>query len=171
MLSRVGQRLGNYVVRRHLHRRRIPGASLDVQLDRNRGAPGQRAQRRPEAALGQDRGVDSARYLAELILNRGQLVGDSTDAVPEALGAPAGTDLLSQAEFERQGDEPLLGSVMEVPLDPPAGCVRGGHDPSARLGQLRARIRIRDGRRDEFGELDDPLLDVEEEAVRSVTRR
>jgi hypothetical protein len=49
---------------------------------------------------------------------------------------------------------------VEVPLDPPAGCIRGGHDPRARLHQFRPGIRVRDCHRDEFGKLDDPLLGV-----------
>jgi len=40
---------------------------------------------------------------------------------------------LRASELERQGDEPLLGAVVEVALDPAPLLVGGGDDPSARL--------------------------------------
>ena len=41
--------------------------------------------------------------------------------------------------MERDGHEPLLGAVVQVPLDAPPLGVAGGHDPRSRVGQVAHR--------------------------------
>ena len=48
---------------------------------------------------------------------------------------------------------PLLGSIVQVPLDPAARLVGGGHDPSARGGELGPSFSVADRGRDELREL------------------
>ena len=43
---------------------------------------------------------------------------------------------LRQPERERQGDQPLLGAVVQVTLDPAALGVAGGEDAGARVAQV-----------------------------------
>jgi hypothetical protein len=71
-----------------------------------------------------------------------------------------------QAQCHRY--EPLLGPVVEVTLDAPACRVRGLDDPHSRRGQLLTRVRVRERRGDELGEVADPLLGVRRERVRGL---
>jgi hypothetical protein len=64
VLGDVGERFGDYVVRRHLHRRRVPGLGIDVQVDRDDRPAGERPQCQAEPARGEDRGVNAPRCLA-----------------------------------------------------------------------------------------------------------
>ena len=45
-------------------------------------------------------------------------------------------DVLGQAQVDGQGDQVLLGPVVEVALDPAPLGVAAGHDPGPRLAQL-----------------------------------
>ncbi len=66
VLGRVGECLGDDVVRGHLDRLGQPSPDVDLQLDRDGGAAGQGLERRPKPALGQDGWMDAARQLLEL---------------------------------------------------------------------------------------------------------
>src|SRR6476620_2129977 len=61
---------------------------------------------------------------------------------------------------QSQGDEALLCSVVQVALDAPHGLVAGSHDTCARGDQLAACLGVRDRRRDQFGEIRQPILGV-----------
>jgi hypothetical protein len=52
----------------------------------------------------------------------------------------------------------LLGPVVQIPLDPSAGVVRGGDDPCPRCGQLAARFCVGDRGGDQLGEFCEPGL-------------
>ena len=78
VLGDVGERLGGDVVGGRLDRRRQPLVERHVDVDRDVGATCERPERRPEPGLGEDRGVDAARDLA-------QLVGDVLQAFRRAL--------------------------------------------------------------------------------------
>jgi hypothetical protein len=58
--GRVGERLRDDVIRRHLDWLREPRDRGNIELDLDRGPAGQRPQGRPEPAFGQDRRVDAA---------------------------------------------------------------------------------------------------------------
>jgi len=72
----VGQRLGGDVVSADLNRLRQPLFRRYPQVDGDGGAAGERLERGPEAALGQDRRVDAAGGLAQ-VLKRAVGLGDS----------------------------------------------------------------------------------------------
>ncbi|MEN3263928.1 MAG: hypothetical protein V7646_822 [Pseudonocardia sp.] len=92
----VGECLGHDEVGGHLDRVRGAGVGSDVEFHRERGAAGQAAQGRAEPALGQDRGVDAAGDLAQLLDRPGELVGDPTD-LPVGLEQLRGDGGLGQA--------------------------------------------------------------------------
>ena len=78
--------------------------------------------------------MDAARQLAQLGERGGELVGDRVDGLGGRLVA---VELgLQQPQVQRQRDELLLGAVVEVALDPPAGVVGGLDDAHARDPQL-----------------------------------
>ena len=52
---------------------------------------------------------------------------------------------LGGAQIQHQRHQPLLGTVVQVAFDPPAGLVAGGHDPRPRGGQLLAALLQRAG--------------------------
>ena len=67
VLGHVGQRLGDDVVGGDLDRLGQPPVGPHVELDRDGGAAGQRLERRTQAAFGEDRRVDAAGELAQLV--------------------------------------------------------------------------------------------------------
>ena len=89
--------------------------------------------------------MDHAGDLAQLVHRTGQPGGD-----PVELRAELGRHRrMRRPRLQRQGDQPLLGTVVQVTLDPPARLVGGGDDPRTRGGQLGMRLRARDRGRDE----------------------
>ena len=96
-------------------------------LDRDRSAGRQRADRRFEAVLGEHRGVDPAREIAKLLQAS---ASSSIDASRSDCGLGAvGHAHACEAEVQRQGHEPCLRAVVEVALESPALGV-GGLDQS-----------------------------------------
>ena len=74
--------------------------------------------------------MDAAGELTQLLERLRQLVAGGRD---ECLGrrrvaADVGLD---QAELQREGDQPLLGAVVQVALEPPPFRVAGRDDPLA----------------------------------------
>ncbi len=129
----VGQGLGDGEVRGRLDRAGQALAGNPLQRHRHAGARGQRAQRRLEAALGQHRGVDAARQLAQLVRRRGELV---RGLVEQRAASGSRCPRARQAQVEREPDEPLLGAVVEVALEPPARLVGRRDHPRPRRPQL-----------------------------------
>ena len=135
---------------------RLRGDEVDRQLDGLGQALGrlarhgrgdrrparERAQRGGEAVL-EHGGVDAARELAQLCHRLRELVARGRDellrrrVVAEAVA--------EQPELQRDRDEPLLGTVVQVALQPPPLGVAGGDDPLARglqLGELHMGLRM-----------------------------
>jgi hypothetical protein len=151
VLHRVGQRLGRDVVRRDLDRLGAPRIRRDIKVDRYRGTAGKRPQSRAKAALGKDRREDPARDLLQFSHRAGQSRRDAGQ--PSFQVAPAGSNIgLRGARRQCERDQSLLGTVVQIALDPAAGLVRRGDDPPARGGQLRPALRIRDRGSDQLGE-------------------
>jgi hypothetical protein len=69
MLGRVGERLGDHVVRRDLDRLVEPVRDLQLESDCRRCAPGERTKRGSEAAFREDGGVKATGELSELVEN------------------------------------------------------------------------------------------------------
>ena len=119
MLGHVRERLGDDEVGRPLDRGRQPLAGRQVAPDGRRHGPpgGDRAERRHEAAIEQDRRGDPADEVAQL----GQRLAGLLLAVEDELlrGGRIGVDPLArQAQVDRQHHQALLGAVVEVALDP-----------------------------------------------------
>ena len=129
----VGQAFGDDEVRGGLDRRRQALVELDGRLDVQRRPRHQRLDRGADAALGQERGMDAARELAQLRERDRELLADLVDGAREpAVRQPR----LEHPQVEREADELLLGAVVQVALDPPARVVGGLDDPQPRDPQL-----------------------------------
>ena len=79
--------------------------------------------------------MDAARDLAQLVQRAGRSGGSAVEfraQLPE-LGRHRGP---RRAQLQRQRNQPLLGAIVQVPLDLPARLVGGGHDPRPRGGHL-----------------------------------
>ena len=95
--------------------------------------------------------MDAAGDLAQLVQRAGRPGGGPAE-LRRQLAGPGGTAAWAAAQPQGESDQPLLGAVVQVPLDAPAGGIGGGHDPGPRRRQLRPALRIGDGRGDQLGE-------------------
>jgi hypothetical protein len=84
--------------------------------------------------------VDAPRDLLQILDRTGQTAGSMGDLPLERrkLGRHRG---LLGAQLERQRDEPLLGAVVQVTLDPATGLVAGGDDSRANVSAMRISAR------------------------------
>ena len=80
-----------------------------------------------------------------------------------------------RAARELQGDDrvhqTLLGAIVQVPLDPPAGLVGSLDDPAPRCGELGAALGVRDRGRDELREPRHACLGIRTDGVRVLEGR
>ena len=127
VLRDVGQRLGGDEVRGGLDRVAEVGHRPARDLHRHRSARGERLERRAQPAVAEQRRVDPARDLAQLLDGELGVLARLGDQERRARGI-ARQPRLGDAEREGHGDHPLLGAVMEVALDPPALGVGGVDD-------------------------------------------
>jgi hypothetical protein len=117
VLGHVGQQLTDREVGGRLDRRRRAAGQLAGQVDPRGGVQGQRADRVGQAAVGQHRRVDAA--------DQGTQLGQRLDrGVPGLEHQGAGRvgvgvdDLPGGVQGHAHGDQPGLGPVVQVPLDP-----------------------------------------------------
>src|SRR5207244_5537597 len=105
-----------------------------------------------EAAVGEDRRVDAARELAQLLERLRELRARAVEERGRAVGVVAEL-AAGEAERERERDEALLRAGVEVPLQPPPLGVPGLDDAGARGPQLfLLLLALRHvGRRHEIG--------------------
>jgi hypothetical protein len=134
VLGHVGERLRAEEVHARLDRGREPARGY-LDLDRNRRPDGQGADGGGQAALGEDRGQDPGRELAQVVEAVPGVGQGQADQFPRALRRRLPL-LLGQLEVDQGGDEPLLRPVVQVAGHPLAGRDRGGHLPGARRHQL-----------------------------------
>ena len=78
---------------------------------------------------------------------------------PVAPGSVRRHRRLAGAHLQQHRDQPLLDAVVQVPLDPPARLVAGGHDPCPGGGQLLPAVLQRDRHRVEADLQDADLAD------------
>jgi hypothetical protein len=121
-----------------------PWAEIQVEFDRHRGAPGECLQRWAEPGLRQDGRVDAVPDLPEFVQGGTQTISQPRQLALDLVRGP-GRHRLDHLGLQRERDETLLNTVVQVTLDAPPGLVRGGHDPGARSGQLGAALGVRDG--------------------------
>ena len=144
VLGHVRQRLGDDEVGGGLDRRRQPLVRNVPDLDRQRRASRECPERRPEPLLGQHRRVDPLRQLAQLLERGSQLGIRLGQQLAGAVRLRA--ELISdELQREAEAEQPLLGAVVQIALEPAPLLVAGRDDPRARgtqLHQLRAQLRL-----------------------------
>jgi hypothetical protein len=134
VLGDVRERLGDDEVRGALDR--LGQAVLRFGLERHRQRPtrDQPVKRRREPVLGQDRGMDPARQLAQLGKARLEFRLRALQQPAElAIGVRA---VARRAQEQRETDEAGLRAVVEVALESSAGGVARLNDPDAGRPQL-----------------------------------
>jgi len=62
-----------------------------------------------------------------------------------------------EAKLEAERDQALLGPVVQVPLNPPPGVIRGRYDPRPRGGQLGPALGVPDRRGQKIGKVGHPV--------------
>ena len=135
VLGDVGQALGDEVVGGDLDLRRRALGEVDVERDADRRAGGERLQRHRQAVVAQDRGVDAARDLAQLLQRGVELARGQVSAARPPCCRRARLPAIRR-RTTRERDEPLLRAVVEVALELAAGGVAGFDDPGARGAQV-----------------------------------
>jgi hypothetical protein len=83
--------------------------------------------------------VDAARQLPQLLQGAGEAVGHPGQLGPQ-LGPLGRHRRLGGPQIKHQRDQPLLGAIVQVALDPPARLVAGGHDAGPGGSQLLAAL-------------------------------
>ena len=134
MLHGVGQPLARDEVGRGLELMR-EALAVRPDLDRQRGAGGELPERRREPGV-ELRRPDSAGELLELADSDGDLRNRAVDRLRRAVSARAQL-VLRVAQREPDRDQPLLGSVVQVALEPPPLLIAGGR----RFARARPRPR------------------------------
>ena len=109
--------------------------------------------------------MEPARELAQLLEPGVELAGGVLHQLGRLL--PVLVELcLRDAEQQRRRDEPLLGAVVEVALEPPPLLVAGPDDPGSRRLQILPGLCARDGERDQVAERGEAELGVRAAADR-----
>ena len=164
VLGDVRERLGDDVV----------GGRLDLgragaRRARRRARPGRGARPASASSAGarprsvRTAGWMPARELAQLLEARGELLARRLEQRASAARDRPRARLRASRSCQRERDEPLLGAVVEVALEPAPLGVAGLDDAGARRGQLVVRVGVREGQRDELGELGDAGLGARRE--------
>ena len=118
VLGHVGQGLGDHEVRGRLDGRVQPAVQrTGIELGGHGGARGQGGERLAQAAVDEDRRGDAARQGPQL-LQRLLGLGDRVGQRLPGRFRPAVEVMLGTAQLHRQPDQPLLGPVVDVPLEP-----------------------------------------------------
>jgi hypothetical protein len=101
--------------------------------------------------------VDAVRDLPQLVHGGTQTIGQQRQLAPDLVRG-LGCHRLDGAGLQRERDQTLLDTVVQVTLESPPRLVRGGDDPGPRSGQLGAALGVRDGGPHELGELGETAL-------------
>ena len=101
-----------------------------VGFDRHRqwGLAGLGVECGGQAQVGQQRRVDPAGEVAQVFQRAGGVCFEVAEDRP-GLGRIRGDGGLGQLELDGQGDQVLLGAVVDVAFQPPPGLVLGGDQP------------------------------------------
>jgi hypothetical protein len=113
---------------------RVPAYAVRLDRDRQRRLAHLAAQRRGGALFGQQRRVDAAGQVAQVVQRRLQGFLEQRCDRPDPAGILG--RFLQQAEPDGQRDELLLRPVVQIPLDPPPLRVLRFHQPPARGPQF-----------------------------------
>jgi hypothetical protein len=134
VLGHVRQAFGDQEVGRDLDLLRRARVERDREPHRHRHAGDQPLQRHLQPAPGDDGRVDAARKLAQLLERARELTARLLQRAP-CVGIVAEPPL-EHPEVERERDQPLLGAVVQVALEPAPLALGGLEDARARAAQL-----------------------------------
>src|SRR4051794_14862084 len=95
-----------------------PSFGAQVELDRDSRTAAQRSERRPQAPLRQDRGVNPVGDLPQLVKRARQPRGNARQRALELIEL-RWHYRLRRAQLQAERDEPLLDAVVQIALDPP----------------------------------------------------
>ena len=110
--------------------------------------------------------MEAARELAQLLERQVELLGGAVRGSARASrGLPRLELRAREPQGQRERDEPLLRTVVEVALELAPLLVAGLDDAGARRLQVLARLRARDRERDELAEAHQPRLAVRRERL------
>ena len=166
VLDDVGQRLRDDEVRGRLDMRGracssgtsiATGSGSALLAEEQRAAQAVLDQRSPGGGRGRARAAPRGRRRARLAA--------SCSIVAAAVGSDSSAGL-REPEQQRRRDEPLLGAVVEVALEPAALLVAGSDDARARRLQVLARLRARHRERDQLAEGGEAVLRAGRQRVR-----
>ena len=101
-----------------LHGLRVPGDAVRVHDHGERRLSTLRLERRGQPLVGEERRIDPAGQVSQVLERRLRILMDVAEQ-GHALARIALRDLLRESRFDGEGDELLLGAVVEVALDPP----------------------------------------------------
>jgi hypothetical protein len=135
VLGGLGECLGSDVVGGRLEVLPGSGAQVQLELDRDGGATGPRLEGWAESGLGQDGRVDAAGDFPQLIQSGTETVGQERQLPLDVARGP-GCHRRDGAGFQRERDDALLNTVVQVTLEPPPGLVRRGDDAGPGRGEL-----------------------------------
>ena len=113
--------------------------------------------------------MNAAGDLPQLVEHARQLLDDARQRALE-LAELRGHPCLRRAQLQPERDEPLLGAVVQIALDPPPRLIGGGDDPRPRGHQLGAGLGVRDGRGDELREARETRFGVPGERLVALLR-
>ena len=137
VLGDVLQRLEAAVVDGGLAVLGQPPDVLEVEGERDDGAPRDLAERRVEAVVGEERRIDAVRGRAEVVE---RIVEVRRELCEPAVERAVVCEVAGELELDSQRDELLLHAVMEIPLDLAPFRRGGSHEPPLRRAQRVHRV-------------------------------
>ena len=158
VLCGVGQRLGDGVVGGQLDRFGQPAVEVEAEAHGDRGASGERRQRRLEAALRECRRVEATGDLAQLFQHVRYLVRELFDLSDQLVGCGRHRCAYRSAQVQGELGQPMLGSLAQVTFDAAAAGVGSGQEPGTGGREFGLGLRIREGGGDELVEPLQPIL-------------
>ena len=164
VFGRVCKRLGDQVVRGDLGAFGQPLVDSEFELNRDGGTAREHLDRRAESPSGQNRWVHPPGYLLEVIQDTCQSCNDLRNLLAQCrtLGRHAG---LGCAQLKPERDQPLLGTVVQIPFESTSSVITGCDDPGPRCGEFRAGIGVRDRRRDQVREVTDTCFCIRRKGI------
>jgi hypothetical protein len=103
---------------------------MHAELDRDDRTARERRESRRQTVLGEDRRVDAPRNPLQVVQDVFQIPHRPRHLFFEAAVSDRHLGLRLQ-QVQAKGDETLLGSIVQVPLDTAAGLIRGRDNASA----------------------------------------
>jgi len=156
MLDDVRQRLRDHEVRRSLDVRRV-ATRRHLDVDDDRTASGQRLDRGPEPAVGEDARMHAGSELPQFR----QPVAGVAQGRPEQVVSPDRIPieaLVGELERDEGRHQPLLCPIVQVAGQPAPRVLHGRNDARPARHQLGVGGGVGDRGRDELGEARDTLL-------------